>query len=295
MKQPPLIIKIAVGLLLGVGVVSFFIKPTPTQIITREPSAQEMVFRDLKLEAKAVMVYDPINQEVIYENNADAQLPIASLTKIMTALIASETLAKDEPVKITAGAISEFGDYGFRVGERWHLKNLLDYTLVTSANDGARALASAFTPENESVSEIMNQRAKKLNLNQTYFTNATGLDYFDKLPSAQSSARDLSKLFSYILIKQPELFEATTREIVNTSSLDQNLYSGQNTNKLAGKIPGLLGSKTGFTDVASGNLVLAFDRGLGQPLVAVVLGSSADGRFSDMEELIHRTMRYFSL
>ncbi|MEK7587088.1 MAG: hypothetical protein AAB453_04430 [Patescibacteria group bacterium] len=295
MKHQKLITKIVVGLLLTIGIISFFIKPTPAVIVTHEPSAKELAFRDLKLEAKAVIIFDPINQEVIYENNADAQLPIASLTKIMTALIANETLVKEKPVEISTDSIREFGDYGFRVGERWQLKNLLDYTLVTSANDGARALASAFTPDNESVSEIMNQRAKKLNLNQTYFTNATGLDYFDKLPSAQSSARDLSKLFSYILTKQPELFEATTRETINTSSLDLNLYSGQNTNKLAGKIPGLLGSKTGFTDVASGNLVLAFDRGLNQPIVVVVLGSSADGRFSDMEELIHKTMRYFSL
>lgn len=295
MKNKQLIIKIIVAVALAVGVASFFIKPKPEQIITNEPSAKEIAFRDLNLEAKAAIVYDLESGEIIFDKNPNTQLPIASLTKIMTALVASEKLKLSEPVEITAEAIKQFGDYGFHVGEKWGLKDLLNFTLVTSANDGAFALAQAFSSNDTTPSELMNSRARELNLRQTYFTNATGLDYLDKLPSAQSSAYDLSRLLAHILKNKPEIFEATTHEAVSVTSLSQNVYTRQNTNKLVARIPGLIGSKTGFTDVASGNLVVAFDRGLAQPIVVVVLGSSVDGRFSDMEQLIHRTMKYYSL
>ncbi len=290
-----IIFKSVALLLLLIGVGSFFIKPKAAETVINEPSASEIAFRDLNLEAKAAIVYDPETGEIVYSKNSNTQLPIASLTKVMTALVASERLKTDSQVEITAEAIRQFGDYGFSVGEKMELNDLLNFTLVTSANDGAFALAQAFSPSDATPSEVMNSRAKELNLNQTYFTNATGLDYLDKLPSAQSSAYDLSRLFAYILKNKPEIFEATTHEAVNVTSLSHNAYSGQNTNKLVGKIPGLIGSKTGFTDVASGNLVIAFDRGLAQPIVAIVLGSSVDGRFSDMEQLIHRTMQYYSL
>jgi len=84
----------------------------------------------------------------------------------------------------------------------------------------------------------------------------------------------------------PNAVEATTYDSLTFTSLGGIRHHATNTNAAVGDVPGLIGSKTGFTDLAGGNLVVAFDAGLGHPIIAVVLGSSFDGRFDDMKKLV---------
>lgn len=277
--------------LLGLYFLVTAVTVKPVMPVITDP--RDTIFSGLNLEARAAVIYDLEAKEIIFSKNPEAQLPIASLTKLMTALLALErsptTPSAPGVVEITPRAINEFGDDGFLVGDRWSIPELIKYTLVTSSNDGAQALAGV------AGAALMNQTARDLELAQTYFANPTGLDYYDRLPGAYSSARDLALLFEVLLERYPDLLLATTLPSIEARSLDNHFYQGSNTNLMIGEIPGLLASKTGFTDTAQGNLAIIFDRGLHQPLVAVVLNSSAEGRFEDMRQLVARSLAYFSL
>jgi serine-type D-Ala-D-Ala carboxypeptidase (penicillin-binding protein 5/6) len=242
-------------------------------------------FAGVKLEAKAAVVYDVESGQVVYSREGETQLPLASLTKVMTALVASQLLPSATLIPINADALATLGDSGFREGEEWQLSELVDFTLVTSSNDGARAIAQAaeqLTRRNF-ISE-MNARAAALGLSQTYFQNETGLDLGPARPGASGSAYDVAKLFSHILKERPEILAATSRSTVQATSLE-HAYFGRNTNNLAAVMPGILGSKTGYTDLAGGNLAVVVDAGLRQPYVIVIMGSSQEGRFRDVERL----------
>ena len=100
----------------------------------------------------------------------------------------------------------------------------------------------------------------------------------------------MAVLLAHLLIKNPELLDATRESDLLFRSLSNITHKGKNTNPLVATVPGVLASKTGYTDLAGGNLALAFDAGLGHPIVAVVLGSTYDGRFSDIRKLIVASM-----
>ncbi len=95
----------------------------------------------------------------------------------------------------------------------------------------------------------------------------------------------------YILENHPEILEATKYQTINISSLDK-IHTAKNTNVDVNQIPGLLASKTGYTDMAGGNLGIAFDSSIGRPVVVVVLGSTMDGRFQDVSKLVKASLTY---
>jgi D-alanyl-D-alanine carboxypeptidase (penicillin-binding protein 5/6) len=239
-------------------VVLFFLifhpKGTEVYVNPNNQPAKPNPFSNLNLEAKAVYVFDLAKNEPIFDLNKDAQLPLASLTKIMTVVVAKE---------LTRNRIS----------------HLIDSALMQSSNEAASALASL---DNNFIS-LMNEKAKELDLNQTYFLNETGLDFSKNLAGGYGSASDIVKLIKYSLKNNPHLFEATTINSVN------------NTNPYATTTTELIASKTGWTDLAGGNLAVVFDAGLDHPIIAVVLGSSKEGRFKDIQKLIESTFKYLYL
>ncbi|MES2214373.1 MAG: hypothetical protein V4465_03250, partial [Patescibacteria group bacterium] len=97
-----------------------------------------------------------------------------------------------------------------------------------------------------------------------------------------------------ILRTHPELLDATRNEIVRTTSLDNQIHTAHNTDTIVANIPGIKASKTGFTDLAGGNLVVAFDPELGRPIIISVLGSTAEERFSDVQRLVDATFKTLS-
>lgn len=263
------------------------------RLATREaPAPTPRSFGEVAVTAKAAYVYDVKTGETLFSKNAEIQLPLASLTKLMTALVAAETLEEDAVVTIGRKAILAEGDSGFTAGEKWRLADLIDFTLLTSSNDGAQALAAAAASDGESFSDLMTERSKTIGLAQTYFTNASGLDQ-GTASGGYGSARDVAVLFSYILANHPGLLNETTRVATTVSSLSKE-YRAKNTNTEVGGIPGLIGSKTGFTDLAGGNLAVAFDTGLNHPVIVVALASTAEGRFEDVVALADAARDYLS-
>jgi D-alanyl-D-alanine carboxypeptidase len=251
----------------------------PREILARPASAIDY-FASLNLEAKAVFVYEPDTGRVLYAKEAGERLPIASVTKLMTALTASELLPDSTIIPLAR--------------RRYHLKDLVALTLVSSSNQGAMALSSATAEDlNRDLVSEMNTEAGVLGLKQTTFSNPTGLDLADGQAGSYSTAYDIAHLFTHILAVRPELLAATRFEEIETATVEGVRHRFQNTNEIIGELSGVLGSKTGFTDIAEGSLVIAFDRGLNQPVVVVVLGSSEQGRFSDVKQLVEATVKTF--
>lgn len=243
----------------------------------------------LSLTGKAAYAEDLQTGKVLFEKNADAQLPLASLTKLMTALVASDVLEDDDIVTISKDALTPEGDSGFLLGEKWRAKNLIDFTLVTSSNDGAHALALATEKKKNELPEMfiqhMNEKAVSLGMSQTFFADDTGLDISENSAGAFGSARDIGKLFSNIIQTKPRLVEGTTVVADTFISLDNTKHRGTNTSAVISLLPGAIGSKTGFTDIAGGNLAVTFEPLPGHPAVAVILGSTKEGRDTDMVTL----------
>lgn len=259
-------------------------------------------FPEVNISARAAYVYDIRTENVLYAKNEDTRLSLASLTKVMTALVAEDLKPLHSTVTINADALKAEGDSGLYKDEKWSLKDILDFSLISSSNDGMRAVAlalGAISRSNATTEEIitdfvreMNMKAGELGLKNTYFWNETGLDESDVKGGAYGTARDMSMLFEYILKNKPELIEATKESVESFSSLDRYLHTAKNTNIITSKIPGLLASKTGSTDTAGGNLIIIFDPELGRPIIISVLGSTEEGRFKDVETLVNATMKY---
>ena len=245
------------------------------KIIEKEPPA---------LLAKSACVFDMSKNEFIFELNNNVQRPLASLTKLMTVLVAKENFPEGLLVEITKEAIEKEGDNGLIVGEKWKLADIIDIILLSSSNDAAFALSCGFSetpePNNTQFLKLMNNKAAALGMKQTYFFNATGLDISDSAAGAYGSCEDTVKLMNYMLRNYADVLEITTR-----ASLNLNDRVFENTNKIINKFPLLLAGKTGFDDLAGGNLIIAVNKGLNRPIIIAVLGSTFDGRFEDIEKL----------
>ncbi|MEX0652344.1 MAG: hypothetical protein WD509_03390 [Candidatus Paceibacterota bacterium] len=255
-------------------------------------------FEYVSIEAGSAYIYDVHAKKVLYTKNEDAQLPLASVTKLMTALVASKLIAPETIITIGEASIAIEGDNGFHIDEQWNFKDLLDYTLLVSSNDGAHAIATiggsfiqtgAGNARDKFIAQ-MNEEALSLGLTQTYFLNESGLDANTTVGGGYGSARDIATLMTHIITRSPNLLTATTDSAHTFVSVDGFVYEGGNTNTTTGTIPSLLASKTGFTDLAGGNLAIAFDAGINRPIIVVVLSSSFDGRFKDIETLVSATL-----
>ncbi len=277
------------AILVGIIVVSFVVSHQALRNRISSP-AQVAInpFENLNLTAKSIFVYDVRTNKVLFSRNPDERLPLASLTKVMTALVAQSHESKDSIVTISSYAIRAEGDSGLRVGEKWSLEKLLDFLLASSSNDGATAVALAFGAEKDFINS-MNTKADELGMKNTYFFNPTGIDESSQRGGAYGSARDTTTMFAYILKNYPNLLSATTKAEFNISSSNNIVHKVKNTDPIAENIPGIKGSKTGFTDLAGGNLIIAFDPEIGRPIVISVLGSTAEDRFTDMEKLVEAT------
>ena len=261
-------------------------------------------FPEVALKAKAAYVYDVRNQKVLFAKSEDRRLPLASLTKIMSALVAEDISPLYGTITISGEALTADGDSGLLIGEEWSLKNLLDFSLLTSSNDGMRAVAlslGALSRANATSAEIvsdfvleMNNKASTLGLKNTYFINETGLDEDDIKSGAYGSAHDVSALFEYAITHHPELLAATKEPRGVYYSFSNQAHMGKNTNFLVDEIPGIIASKTGFTNTAGGNLVVAFDPEIGRPIIISILGSTERGRFEDVRALVSAVMFYIN-
>ncbi|MBP6883901.1 MAG: D-alanyl-D-alanine carboxypeptidase [Candidatus Pacebacteria bacterium] len=239
--------------------------------------------QNLPLEAKAVSVYNITQNKKIYGLNDTAPLPLASLAKTMTVVTALNNHKLNDIVFIPLAAISQAGDYGLYGDEKWYMADLAKSTLIASANDGAYAL----TAGNPNFLEEMNTKAKKIGMEHTLFLNPTGLDIDLNNAGGFTSAEDANTMAMYALRRFPQIFEVTTTAELKIISLSLFDHDFKNTNILIGKIPNLLFSKTGFTEIAGGNLTIIFKNNRAEDIAITVLGSTFEGRFTDMEKIVN--------
>lgn len=259
-------------------------------------------FDSLALHARSVFVYDWRTKEVLFERNADETFPLASVTKIMTAATALSLVPETLLIVVDARAVEEEGDSGLRVGERWLLRELVKKMLLESSNDAAYAIAASVGSAALDVPDAevgrmffiarMNEFGKRLGFKHTFFKNESGLDLSANEPGAVSTAREAALLLGNALSAFPAVFNETRWNELVLRAADGAVTRAENTNHTTQRLPLLLASKTGYTDLAGGNLVVAFDAGFSHPIIVSVLGSSREGRFADAEKLVWATLEF---
>jgi D-alanyl-D-alanine carboxypeptidase (penicillin-binding protein 5/6) len=219
-----------------------------------------------KPEARAFFVVNGSNGEVLAARNAHAKLPIASITKLMTVIVALDHLKPTETVTVSA-ASAEVGEsrIPLRKGQRVLVRDLLAGALIQSANNAATALASAASGGNiPRFVGWMNARATKLGLRDTHFVRPDGLDVAGHV----SSARDVA------LLARVAMHKGIVRELVRerSATIEGGSFVVRTWNDLLGVFPGLIGVKTGHTSDAGWCEVAAARRN-GFTIYVVILGS----------------------
>ncbi len=243
----------------------------------------QTALQNLPIDAKAVSVYNVTKSKKIYGKNDDIPMPLASLAKTMTVVVALSNHKFNDIVYIPKGAISQAGDFGIFQDEKWYMSDLARATIISSANDGAYALTGTDT---EFVNE-MNAKARKLGMNNTSFLSPTGLDIDLVSPGGVISASDANTMAMFALRAYPQIFSVTTLPEINIVSLSGFNHNFKNTDTIISKIPNLLFSKTGYTTIAGGNLTVIFKDNRGEEIAITLLGSTYTSRFSDMENIIN--------
>ena len=244
------------------------------------------------LEAGAVYVEWLTHKLPLFELRADVPLPLASLTKIMTAYAALEEVGEDAVITVTPDAVAQPGDHGQTDGMTYTLREALTYALALSSNDAAYAIQESVSqymtgelPAGRGVAinsfvRRMNDYADELGLAQTYFVDAVGFDESEQLSGSYGTAREVSRLMVAAHARYPRG--------ISSASITPRIQVGertfQNTNPLV-ETEDIMFSKTGFTDLAGGNLAVLVDTTAG-PVSIVVLRSSFEGRIADVELLI---------
>lgn len=234
-------------------------------------------------DAKIAAIYDVKSGKVLYQKNQDEQAPIASLTKLMTALTIMQNHSPDETVIINSNLPDLSPDdqkINLVAGSRFKLSELMKAMLIYSANDVANALAIWDSGSIENFTNKMNQNAKIWGMNNSSFSNPSGLDNQANL----SSAGDLIKISAILL--HNEKF----RNIINTQKsviydLDGNSYPITTTNQLL-NLPYIYGIKTGFTTQAGECLILLAKKEDNE-IITIVLNSPE--RFTESKNMVNYT------
>lgn len=242
---------------------------------------QTAAFPQMNIEADAAIAMDPNSAFVLYEKNPHLKLPIASLTKIMTAILILEEHDLDEIVSVEFNPLDIEGKkMGLYQNENISVYNLLAGLLITSGNDAAVALAKHNAGTVASFAEKMSVRAKELGLKNTHFTNPVGFDD----PKNYSTAHDLSVLTSFAL-KKPTFRSLIRRSEITLESEEGLSHTVDTTNMLLNKsYLNISGVKTGTTDGAGECFISLSKTRLGNEILTVVLNSP--NRFQETKGLI---------
>lgn len=265
--------------------ISFWAENSKLELILELEQKKDEVAKslldNLDVKAKAVSIYNVTKNKKIYQKNDDVKMPIASIAKIMTIIISQGEKSVDT-ITMSKNAIKQNGNSKLVLKEKWNKEELSKLTLIASLNDGAYALSEI---DKDFVNK-MNNKAKRLGMTQTFFLNPTGLDIGGKI-GASASAEDINIMASFALRSHPDIFKATTLPEMSANSESGGSHLVKNTNTIIEKIPNLLLSKTGFTDNAGGSLVIIFKNTDDEEIAITILGSTFEGRFSDMEKILN--------
>lgn len=248
-----------------------------TPVFVYDPDAPENTDTELKIHtspplvsATGYLVANLHTNEVYAEKNADVNRPIASISKLMTAVVANETIGYNKFVYVSNAAVTTYGEQGgLYEGQRMSLHTMLHPLLLESSNDAAEAIAGHLGTTY--FYDLMNRKATALGMNNSHFSDASGLS-----DANTSSPADLFKLAHYIYTKKKYIFDLTTLPsatlLIEGTGLRQSFYN----NNPFRDHPDYAGGKNGYTDAARKTLLTVFETTLGEktyPVVIIVLGS----------------------
>lgn len=218
------------------------------------------------------MLYEPVSGTVLFEKNSREVLPVASTTKIMTALLAFESGCENAPVTVTPDMVNvEGSSMGLRAGEILTLGDIARGMMMASGNDGANAIALYLSDSTEAFAEKMNARAAELNMTQTHFVTPSGLD----AEGHSSTAYDMALLAAEAM-RNKDFAEAVGQTEISVPFISpEKTVQYENHNRLLKLYPGCTGIKTGFTKKAGRCLVSSAERD-GAQLICVTLNAPDD-------------------
>ncbi len=236
-----------------------------------------------ELWAESAILIEATTGRVIFEKNADAVLPPASMTKMMTCILGIEYLQPTDQITISASAAAtEFSELNLQAGNILSAKDLLQGTMLVSDNGGAVAIAQAVAGNIPRFAEMMNEKAKEIGCLNTNFENPHGLTSQNHF----STARDMAKIAAYCM-KSFEFRNYVGTNIGNVHvTQPERTFDALNTNKLLETYEGCTGIKTGFTYAAGGCLAASAKRGDIELIAIVMRSADMETRFSDAEKLL---------
>lgn len=247
------------------------------------------------LDCKSAVLMEAATGRILYEQNADAALPPASVTKVMTLLLTMEAIEKgiitlDQMLTASEHAASMGGTQVFlEIGEQMSVEDLLKSVIIASANDAAVVLAEAIAGSEESFVAMMNSRAAELGMNNSHFENTNGLD--DTVTNHVTSARDIA-IMSRELISHEKILQYSG---IWMDTVRNGAFGLTNTNRLVRFYRGATGLKTGSTSKAKFCISATAKRD-GMHLIAVIMGAETrDVRNAEAAKLLDWGFANYSL
>jgi len=255
--------------------------------LTPEFSGQSV---DVVLSAQAAVAWDEQTGVLLYEKNIDERRPVASLSKLLSALTVRDEVSTSTVAEIPS-AVRKTQRQGAHiklpVGEHVSIYDLLAAGLIASANDAFTALAYAVAADEKEFAELANSFAGRNGMYDTKISNATGLDGGEQY----STARDIKEMFQ-LAYRDQTLRNLLVSERGSLNTIEGSVRNYNSTNKLLGSYFPVLAAKTGYTPKAGQNLVVMTYGNEGQRIGAVVLGSTA--RFQDVKTLVEWVKRNYT-
>ncbi len=239
--------------------------------------------------ADAAIIVDFDSGEILYERNAKEKLQIASITKLMTVIVALEEGNLEDVVTVSGAASrTEGSKVWLYSGERITLRNLLKAALIQSGNDAAVAIAEHIAGDVPSFVEKMNKKAKELKLYSTHYANPIGFDNVENY----STVSDLSRL-ALVAYRNPFIKNTVKLESATISSTNgEQSHDLKSTNQLLSSFLHVLGLKTGHTEAAGLCFVSVIDNKKGNKVITVVLNSP--DRFKETKMLATWAFRNYT-
>lgn len=273
--------------LIAISIFAFNIKFTAVKTVNAE--------NGLNVKGKSAIIMDYNSGSIIYAKNENARLPIASMTKLMALLLTFENvdnnnLSLDEKITVSKTASGMGGSQVFlEAGGEYLCSDLVKSVIVASANDATVALCERLYGSEENAVEEMNKRAKELNLNDTLYSNSTGLTK----PTQYSSAKDVANLLKE-LCTHKQYFNYSKIWMDEIKHPSGNVTEISNTNKLVRFYEGCDGGKTGFTGEAGFCLSATAKRGAMRLISVVIGGENSKERFNGVSSMFNYAFSNYS-
>lgn len=284
-----------------IGIIILLIVFISSSVYSDEIDTEEIIWKDNfmqasnskeepKINSRSAVVYDRKSKKVIWGKKENEKRPMASTTKIMTAIVVLENANLDDAVVVSKKSAGTGGSrLGLKTGDKITVNNLLYGLLMVSGNDAAVALAEYVGGSIEGFADKMNQKAEEMNLENTHFIVPHGLD----MENHYTTALELAEMADYAMNnKKFAEIVATKAKTINISGRSKSLI---NTNELLGNLEGVNGVKTGFTNGANRCLVTSVSRN-GMNVIAVVLGADTKkDRTRDSVEIIEYAYNNYTI